>query len=106
MKIADLDSDAPASVVAGEVGCSGFAAESVPFAIHLGRSTDGSTVLEKILEAVSAGGDTDTTGSMVGQIVGARLGFSALPPKELAAIEGLSTIRETFERFADFILEE
>ncbi len=61
------------------VGTSCFSLESVPFAIetYLRHPRD---FRAAVLEAVNAGGDTDSTASMVGAMVGANVGLSGIPP--------------------------
>ncbi len=61
-----------------EVGNGCFALESVPFAIatFLRHPTD---FRAAVLEAVNAGGDADTTASMVGAMSGALLGQESIP---------------------------
>lgn len=58
-------------------GC--FCMESVPFALatFLRHPTDFKT---GVLEAVNAGGDTDSTASMVGAMIGANVGIEGIPP--------------------------
>jgi ADP-ribosylglycohydrolase len=64
-------------------GC--FALESVPFAIgvFLRHPAD---FRQGVLEAVNAGGDTDTTASMVGALIGANVGLSGIPIDWQAAV--------------------
>jgi len=52
---------------------------------------------EALLLAVNHSGDSDSTGSICGQLLGALHGESALPAEWLAELEG----RETIERLAD-----
>ena len=61
-----------------KIGTNCFAMESVPFAIatFLRHPTD---FRAGVLEAVNAGGDMDTTASMVGAMIGANCGLSAIP---------------------------
>lgn len=68
-KLAELPVGFTAAAAASTVGTSGYVAESVPFAVAVACSAqDLSTA---ILDAVSCGGDTDTTASIIGQILGA-----------------------------------
>lgn len=56
--------------------------ESVPLAIAIAfRNQD--NFEQGVIEAVNAGGDTDTIGSMVGAILGAKLGVGAIPDRWL-----------------------
>ena len=76
------------------VGCPAY--ESVPFAIcvalrHLDDFRAG------VFEAVNAGGDTDTTASMVGAMLGARLGVDAIPEDLKAPFKGeVYTVADAF----------
>lgn len=68
-----------------ERGVSGFVVHTVPAVVHcVRRHRDASDAIEA---AIRLGGDTDTTGAIVGAIVGARHGVGGLPS---AWVEGLS----------------
>ena len=54
-------------------------------------------VRRTLLLAVNHSGDSDSTGSMVGQLLGAAHGIQAIPPEWIAAVEG----REIMERLAE-----
>jgi ADP-ribosylglycohydrolase len=72
-----LDQSIPA--VAARHGTSGWCVESVPLAL-LGATRYESRGFLKVIEAlIRAGGDTDTTASMAGQIVGTAVGADLLP---------------------------
>ncbi len=60
------------------VGTSCFSLESVPFAIatFLRHPSD---FRAGVLEAINAGGDTDSAGSMVGALIGANCGLDVIP---------------------------
>jgi ADP-ribosylglycohydrolase len=62
--------------IAAGTGC--FALESVPFAIGT-FFRHPTNFREGVLEAVNAGGDTDTNASMVGAMIGANCGLVAIP---------------------------
>ncbi len=55
-----------------------------------------------LLLAVNHSGDSDSTGAICGHLLGASLGFEALPREWLEVVEG----RETIERLADDLLAE
>jgi len=61
-----------------KIGTKGFALESVPFAIGT-FFRHPTNFREGILEAVNAGGDTDSSASMVGATIGANMGLSGIP---------------------------
>ncbi|MBI4280896.1 ADP-ribosylglycohydrolase family protein [Candidatus Uhrbacteria bacterium] len=67
----------PASLAAA-VGTSCFCIESVPFAIatFLRHPTD---FRAGVLEAINAGGDTDSNAAMVGALIGANVGLGGIP---------------------------
>ncbi len=67
------------------VGTGCFSLESVPFAI----ATFHRNPLDfraGVLEAVNAGGDTDTTAAMVGAMIGAHVGIEGIPKEWLDAV--------------------
>ena len=54
-----------------------------------------------LVDLVNAGGDTDTNGSMFGQLIGATHGTSIFPDWALEGLVGFAEIVETAERFCD-----
>lgn len=66
----------------GAVGCGFTAIETAAFAIgtFIRHPTD---FKEGVLEAVNAGGDTDTNAAVVGNLIGANLGIEGLPKEWL-----------------------
>jgi len=56
-------------------------AQSVPFAIYSATKIKALSFKEVLSAIVCCGGDTDTNASMAGQIIGASLGWEALPPE-------------------------
>ncbi len=71
-----------------EVNASFRAVHSVPFAIAtaLRHPND---FRAGVLEAVNAGRDTDTIGSMVGAILGSRCGTERMPPEWIIGLRGI-----------------
>lgn len=86
-----------------EQGVSGYAWHSVPVAIYacLRHPADFRAGLLSVLDC---GGDTDTTGAIVGSILGARLGVAAIPPEWLEGIvewpRSLAVLRSAAGRLA------
>lgn len=78
-------------------GNSGFVADSVPLALFAARAIGPRNFAEVVGSAISAGGDTDTIGSIAGQIAGAAVGVSGLADdlldrlRDRAAIAGVAT---------------
>jgi ADP-ribosylglycohydrolase len=74
-------------------GTSSFALESVPFSIatFFQHPTD---FRSAVLEAVNAGGDTDTNAAMVGAMVGANVGESGIPRAWINAVSSSIRMRQ------------
>lgn len=79
LTLVDLQTKAPLWEIGRHFGCSGYVAESVPMAILAAERCAGSGLEATIRDSVEIGGDTDTIASMVGQIVGAWIGFDSIP---------------------------
>ena len=69
---------APTGPAAAALGVTGFVIHTVPFAAYA-FARWGDDARQAIEETVNAGGDSDTTGAIVGALVGARHGLSGLP---------------------------
>lgn len=65
--------------IAARFGNSGYVVESVPLAIYGAQQVTRLGFAPMLCELVAAGGDTDSTASMAGQIAGALLGQQGLP---------------------------
>lgn len=72
--------------IAERVGTSAFAFESCPFSWITAITNAGSFKMG-VLTAVNAGGDADTTGAMVGAILGAKFGLSGVPEKWVTELD-------------------
>jgi ADP-ribosyl-[dinitrogen reductase] hydrolase len=79
---------APGSLraVAREIGTSGFVAETVPVAIAAAARMAREGFEAVLYELNEIGGDTDTIGSIAGQIAGAAVGASNVPAHLLANV--------------------
>ena len=58
-------------------------------------------ILDALSLAVSHSGDSDSTGAICGNIVGALHGFDSLPRELVDGVEGRSTIEELSIKFAE-----
>lgn len=67
---------------ARKLGTSGFAPEVVPVALC--AAFTGGDILDTLKSVVGFGGDADTLASITGQVMGARIGASRLPPQTKA----------------------
>ncbi len=92
--------DEPDSVFA-ELGTSYLAYETVPAAFYCFLRNSGS-VENAILEAVNAGGDTDSIACITGALCGALKGADSLPEKWVAGLENTNIIK----RLAEMIFEK
>jgi ADP-ribosylglycohydrolase len=84
-------------------GASGYVADSVPLAIMAASAWPSLGVARAIEFAVECGGDTDTIASMAGQIVGAAVGYGALPSELVACLPDLESILQTARAFAEYV---
>jgi ADP-ribosyl-[dinitrogen reductase] hydrolase len=91
--------ETPLAEVVQRFGSSGYVVETVPLALFLARRMTTETFAAGLSELVAAGGDTDTIGSIAGQVAGAHLGFSGLP-RDLVALEPVQEILGLAETFA------
>ncbi len=72
----DLSPGSALATVAERFGSSGYVVETVPLALFTAARITGSSFESLLGELLAAGGDTDTIGSIAGQVAGARIGFS------------------------------
>lgn len=82
------------------VGTGCFSLESVPFAV----ATFHRNPLDfraGVLEAVNAGGDTDTTAAMVGAMIGAHIGIDGIPKEWLDAVPSVREAIAIADRIYD-----
>ncbi|GAB4002462.1 hypothetical protein GCM10029992_40770 [Glycomyces albus] len=74
------------------------AEEALAIAVYCFLGTE--DVRGALIAAASHDGDTDSTGSIVGNLLGAAYGHGALPAEWTAAVEGRATITALAERIA------
>lgn len=94
----DLAPETPLKEIVRSFGSSGYVVETVPLALFLARRMSAETFAAGLDELVEAGGDTDTIGSIAGQVAGTHLGFSRLPLDlvALTPVQGILDLAETF----------
>lgn len=84
-------------------GATGYAADSVPLALLAASRAGAAGFCDAVFSVIACGADTDTTGSMVGQIVGSKIGLSQIP-EELSSLPfGSEPVRRIAREFADFV---
>ena len=86
--------------LAERFGASGYVVDSVPLAIYAAQMIARAPFREVLLDAIGAGGDTDTIGSICGQIAGANLGNKGLPRDLLDVLTVQAWVTGTAEHFA------
>jgi ADP-ribosyl-[dinitrogen reductase] hydrolase len=97
----------PTIAEVARLGTSGYVVDSVPFALFCASQAPQLGFTPMLTALRSAGGDTDTTASLAGQVVGALLGAAQLPPAlrgQLSQVPGyaevLRVVRLAQERLA------
>ncbi len=98
-EISTLPADLSIAELAHRLGSSGYVVETVPLALALARRMVRNDIAELLSELAEAGGDTDTIGSIAGQVAGAHVGFGRLP-EDLRALEPMRAILPLAEAFA------
>lgn len=74
---------------------------SVPFS--LAHFLKNPTSIDCLYDVVSAGGDTDSNGSMVGALLGALNGESIFPSELVQGVVGIDKVMELADKFYDFL---
>ena len=104
IEFTDIQSDTTIQQVAAKYGTSGYVVETVPLALYAATKITQETFEKAMNELIEAGGDTDTTCAITGQIAGAHLGYSKLP-ENLLALGPVNEVIASAENFARAILE-
>lgn len=91
----------PASEVVERLGAGWVAEEALAIGVYAALSfPDPGQVRDALLLAVNHSGDSDSTGSICGNLAGARHGAQALPDDWLRALEGREVIEQVAADFA------
>jgi len=99
LRLTDLQGQSIASI-AKRFGCSGYVVESVPLALYAAAEFSHLSSSDVLTHLIEVGGDTDTIASIAGQIIGTRIGLSALPHEFIARLPDREFVLSTAERFA------
>jgi ADP-ribosylglycohydrolase len=86
--------------IARRFGASGFVADSVPLALYCAQSIASDPLPDVLGRAIEAGGDTDTIGSITGQIAGT---VTVAPAEFVAPIENKHDLLRIAREFARFV---
>ena len=101
---AEIPSEAPVREVVRRFGSSGYVVETVPLALLLAVRVTPDNFGKILEELVEAGSDTDTIGSIAGQVAGAHLGLSRLPA-ELVQLGPVQEILPAAQGFARKVMD-
>jgi len=100
-KMTQLKTNTPIVDAARRFGCSGYVVESVPLALYAAQQTPILGFGTLVREVICAGGDTDTTASIAGQIAGTFLGEKELPRHLLKQLDEFSFIEDVAHQFVE-----
>jgi ADP-ribosyl-[dinitrogen reductase] hydrolase len=103
-RLREIESAKPQSIAAAaaQFGNTGFVADSVPFALFAASQCEDHAPESILQQIIGTGGDTDTNASLAGQIIGAALGYSALPQELLAKLDLDAEHVAIIDRFVEF----
>lgn len=86
-----LDGERSGEDLEPELSTGGYVVDTLQAGLYYGLTADSAE--RAIVDAVNAGGDTDTVGAVAGAVAGARFGVDYLPGRWLAAIDEIDRIR-------------
>jgi ADP-ribosylglycohydrolase len=104
VRYASFSDDVQPADIGHTWGSSGFVADSVPLALFAARAFGRRNFVEVIASAINAGGDTDTIGSITGQVAGAAVGMSGLSDDLLARLRDRLEITRVGAGFAQVVV--
>jgi ADP-ribosylglycohydrolase len=81
-------------------GSSGYVADTVPLALLGAQRSKGRGFKESLFQVISCGGDTDTIGSITGQIIGSKIGYSNIPDELKSVSFGKENVLQIATDFA------
>ncbi|MFB6454163.1 ADP-ribosylglycohydrolase family protein [Chitinophaga sp. Hz27] len=84
-------------IAAELIGTSGYVACSVPFSIFAAQQITHMDFLTAMKGIMQCGGDTDTNAAIAGQLMGAAIGYNALPPEIKTAFRKIPESSYIFE---------
>ena len=91
----------PSAEAVEALGAGWTAEEALAIAVYAGLAhPSAEELLDALALAVTHSGDSDSTGAICGNILGARHGDVALPPELAFEVEGRGTILELADDFA------
>ena len=103
LKYSSFGKDVEPADIGQTWGSSGFVANSIPLALFAARAIGQRNFTEVVGSAIRAGGDTDTIGSVAGQVAGTAVGVMGLSEDLLARPRDLPAIAATAKEFARMV---
>lgn len=91
------------SEIGHDFGASGHVVDTVPLALYCAQSIACESLEMVLTRTIAVGGDTDTIGSITGQLAGAAVGLGGVPEALVAHIESSEELVSIAYQFADFV---
>ena len=88
------------------MGTSGFVVETIPLALFAASKVKEIEFEQVLRKLIQAGGDTDTTCSIAGQIAGSVIGFHAIPDNLISQIPDRDMVMKIATKFAEYVEKE
>jgi ADP-ribosylglycohydrolase len=101
--VAGVNPTTPVEEVGRRFGCSGYVAASVPLALYAAQRVGRADFEQVVRDAVRTGGDTDTLGSLTGQVAGAWAGLGRLPRDLVRRLPEGEAILQAARAFASLV---
>jgi len=104
-RLAELASKPDVSIIdlGIQYGTSGYVADSVPVSLIAAQRAEAIGFQDAVFGVIACGGDTDTTGSMTGQIVGSKVGLSGIPEELQSLPFGHEEVNHIANDFANYV---
>jgi len=93
----------PIEEVGHRFGTTGYVVDTVPFALYCAQRIVEHPLDVTLARTISAGGDTDTTASITGQLAGTVVGLAGVPQEMFAQVERGGQVLSIAHTFANFV---
>ncbi|MCM3882777.1 ADP-ribosylglycohydrolase family protein [Frankia sp. R82] len=102
VRLAEAATGGPRAEDVAAVGAGWIAEEALAIAVYCALACRGD-VVAGLLAAVNHGGDSDSTGAIAGNLLGAAYGSQALPARWVAELEALAVVHRIADDLIDLI---